>query len=243
MPCARSHWKSSGAVGRARAASSGFSIHENPCGAAMSFHVPKSVAVSARGRGQNERRSWFACSHTLSSLCRKSIRFPVEISSPAAASLTRASTACSRSSTNPTTGQSRGSLRPRCNQPCGNFEIRNSKSAAACSSRSRRKKAWRNRLRALALFSCCERLSSAMTIRPLAGCRMRTAELVLLRSGRLDRWPGRCPPRTGPGVGRRSIRPTRLVGLGSWLHSRSLSRFTLQGEEEAAPWKLYKSIG
>ena len=34
-------------------------------------------------------------------------------------------------------------------------------------------------------FSCCDRLSSAMTIRPLGGWRSRTAELVLLRF---------CPP-------------------------------------------------
>ena len=43
----------------------------------------------------------------------------------------------------------------------------------------------RNRLRARALFSCCDLLSSPMAISPLGLWRRRTAELVLLRF---------CPP-------------------------------------------------
>src|SRR5262249_42905968 len=54
---------------------------------------------------------------------------------------------------------------------------------------------------AFALFSCCDRLSSAITIKPLGKCRRRTAELVLLRfcpPGPLARyvstshWPSNC---------------------------------------------------
>src|SRR5439155_12179307 len=44
---------------------------------------------------------------------------------------------------------------------------------------------WRRRLSALTRLACCERLSSAMTIKPLGKWRNRTAELVLFRF---------CPP-------------------------------------------------
>src|SRR5262249_15479237 len=69
-----------------------------------------------KGLCPNWVRRWLACSHTLGSLLRKSIRLPVEPPRATAASLTRAPTACNTSRTTPTAGQKRGSLRPRCSR-------------------------------------------------------------------------------------------------------------------------------
>ena len=92
----------------------------------------------------------------------------------------------------PTAGQNRGSLRPTSRRPAALTAATTSgrvpawaASSSVSGRRSLRNSACCSRRSAFALFSCCDRLSSAMTIKPLGTCRSRTAELVLFRF---------CPP-------------------------------------------------
>ena len=66
--------------------------------------------------------------------------------------------------------------------PSGAYQLaRSAADDSAESSLTSRYSACRIRRNARARFSCCERLSSAITISPVGGCRRRTAELVLFR--------------------------------------------------------------
>ena len=98
----------------------------------------------------------------------------METSSSLAVSPTRAADAARTSSTRPATGQKRSSFRPTSSRPAAVFAAASSPygsilptSSDGTGSRIFRKNACRSRLRALARFSCCDRLSSAMTMRPL----------------------------------------------------------------------------